>query len=95
MATAKFKAFVAVGADNKLKVDDPVINVPGIGPTMTEKLKARGVTKVGELMGLFMTNNLDKKTFVKELKERADIEERCVARQRMVPGAPCGGVPRR
>ena len=28
--TAKFRAFVAVGADNKLKVDDPVTVVPGI-----------------------------------------------------------------
>ena len=74
--TAKFRAFVAVGADNKLKVDDPVTVVPGIGESMTEKLKARGVEKVGELMGLFMTNNLDKKAFVAELVE-AEIEERC------------------
>ena len=74
--TAKFRAFVAVGADNKLKVDDPVTVVPGIGESMTEKLKARGVEKVGELMGLFMTNNLDKKAFVAALVE-AEIEERC------------------
>ncbi len=34
MATAKFQAFVAAGADNKLKVDDPVTAVPGIGASM-------------------------------------------------------------
>jgi hypothetical protein len=77
MATEKFKAFVAVGADNKLKVDDPVTAVPGIGDSMKDKLKARGVTKVGELMGLLMTNNLDKEAFVAELVA-AGIEERCV-----------------
>ena len=77
MATAKFQAFVAVGADNKLKVNDSVTTVPGIGPGMEAKLKARGVSKVGELMGLFMTFNLDKEAFAAELVANADIGEKC------------------
>ena len=78
MATAKFQAFIAVGADNKLKVDDPVTSVPGLGPGMEAKLKARGVGKVGELMGLFMTFNLDKEAFAAELVANAEVGEKCV-----------------
>jgi hypothetical protein len=79
MATAKFQAFIAVGADNKLKVDDAVTTVPGLGPGMEAKLKARGVGKVGELMGLMMTFNLDKEAFAAELVANAEVGEKCVA----------------